>query len=69
MRQLLWYFAWWELILVLPFALCACTFKLDPTVDVQCVEIDYPFQHVTLCDGGVVQPPPKASDAGHDSGG
>lgn len=56
----------WLLALV---ALTGCTVDVgQPVIDIKCVEVDFPTEHVLYCDGGLVQQPPPKSDAS-DAGG
>lgn len=44
--------------------LTSCTVDVgQPNIDIQCVEIIFPGEHVLYCDGGVV-PVPAARDGG-----
>lgn len=43
--------------------LSGCTIDVgQPNIEIGCVEVDFPNEHVLYCDGGEVQQPPK--DAG-----
>lgn len=45
-----------------------CTIDVgQPNIQIGCVEVDFPTEHVLYCDGGLVKMPgpPPAKDAGH----
>ena len=55
----------WLLLL----ALTGCTIDVgQPQIDIKCVEVTFPNEHVLYCDGGSVPLGSPPSDAGKDGG-
>lgn len=55
-------------VAVVSVAVAACTIQVGkPDISIDCVEVDFPNEHVLYCDGGE-KPLPSPSDSGVDHG-